>query len=602
MPPGRKKVLKPRKPAPKGYHWAHGTGAKGETVPKGWSIQPNPLHPSTINHTVGSVANPFNPQRTTKEKYNQPAQPKMTRKEYIQQHGVAGNPQSYRKAAKYWDNRHAGRGYGKTASQISRVGAKIPGSFNKKTNVKPAGSQGSTHVAHTSPGIVTTSAGAHKAAPSQKVVRSQKKGKGKVAINRSKGGRQAPRAAQGQAGAPTDAGNPYGIPEMPDFFSQVQPIPSYEDLQGAGGPSVEDLMAMVQGGGGGGNYTTSGMPSTTTTYPGTAGGSVPVANTVDEVARNLTGALGGAANQGTGDSLQYAKALSEGIPSSFPTAGTAGYTTSTGGGGGGSSGGRSTNPYTAAAALQKMFQAEQMFGPKLMAQFLKNQGYSIKNAKDYQAAWMDAAGFPVDYAYKVNKNKGQVLRNQATALSTQVVRALAGPKIAKAGVDLTKANLDARGKQQRLVFNAQNQKIKVLNAQQQTQLRNADYVLKQLGITDKNLIIKARMREAGKGGGKPSSASTLRQATKMAEDFFYGVAPTKRADGTISKEGKAAVGYSKALARLVGSGLRTAEAIKILNSFYGPGEGGRPVTEKWIWRDSRIIVPGLNKKKSKKKK
>ena len=505
--------------------------------------------------------------------------------------------------------------YKVTANQIAKAGATIAPQLGVRSSakklakagstivkkVKPAGPGGGTHVAIDHPKTITPSGGAFKANPNKKVIRSQKKGKGQVARSQQRGVRRAPRAAQGQPGAGGDPNaNPYGIPEMPDFFSQVQQVPSYEDIAG-GQPSVQDLMSMVQGGGGGGNYTTSGYssPGTTTTVPGTPGGTSPVANNVNSLAQNLTGALGGTANQGTADALAAANAISEGIPSSFPTAGTAGYSTSTGGyssGGSSSGGGRSINPYTAAASLQKMYQAEQMFGPKLMAQFLKNQGYSIKNAKDYQNAWMDAALFGPKYSYAVGKAKGQTLRNNATALSTQVVRALAGPKIAKAGVDLKRSG--ASLKSTNVSTN-----IRIKKDQRQAQMDQARYNKTIAEINKVNKTKPAAQRvniglskiaghAVDSAGHRINAPADVQKAfakgpTGTGKKNTYGLTPSTFASivpmstVAIKHMHKKGMTYQKAINALMGGVLGTGKAVpqalavKLVNQIYKPGGQGR---------------------------
>ena len=85
------------------------------------------------------------------------------------------------------------------------------------------------------------------------------------------------------------------------------------------------------------------------------------------------------------------------------------------------------------------------------------------------------------------------------------------------------------------------------------------------------------------------SATLLKSAAKMAESFYYGVAPKYHYDTTAAKwlpvpgTGSAAVPYPQALQQLIAAGPSTAawrqKATQILNSLYAPGEGGRPPTK-----------------------
>lgn len=75
---------------------------------------------------------------------------------------------------------------------------------------------------------------------------------------------------------------------------------------------------------------------------------------------------------------------------------------------------------------------------------------------------------------------------------------------------------------------------------------------------------------------KGPSSTAVSKALTMAETFYKGVAPTLRADGSESKPGKPPVKYQVALRRLTPL-VGFNKSIQILNSFYQPGEGGRPL-------------------------
>src|ERR1051326_256865 len=152
--------------------------------------------------------------------------------------------------------------------------------------------------------------------------------------------------------------------------------------------------------------TARGAPASGTSV---SGGSIsPVStcsnpNDVAQMGAGLAGALGGTANQGYGDINAAAGAYAGAVPTQIPMSQTTNGQQMMSSGGGGSSGYR-FNPFTAAATIQRMTQAEEMFGPKVMAQYLKNQGYSINNASDYQDAWMKSALFGPKYQYQKLRN------------------------------------------------------------------------------------------------------------------------------------------------------------------------------------------------------
>lgn len=70
------------------------------------------------------------------------------------------------------------------------------------------------------------------------------------------------------------------------------------------------------------------------------------------------------------------------------------------------------------------------------------------------------------------------------------------------------------------------------------------------------------------------------KADSMAENFYYGVPAVHNAQGDITTAEQDPVLYPQALDRLVAIGVPQAKAAQILNSYYLPGEGGRPAAKK----------------------
>lgn len=80
-------------------------------------------------------------------------------------------------------------------------------------------------------------------------------------------------------------------------------------------------------------------------------------------------------------------------------------------------------------------------------------------------------------------------------------------------------------------------------------------------------------------GGVPAStyAGLKTKGGKAADLFYYGQAPVTRADGTVSKAGIPGISYGTALKQLMSEySLNKADALSILNTYYKPGERGRP--------------------------
>lgn len=84
---------------------------------------------------------------------------------------------------------------------------------------------------------------------------------------------------------------------------------------------------------------------------------------------------------------------------------------------------------------------------------------------------------------------------------------------------------------------------------------------------------------AGNPGGVPAStyAGLKTKAGKAADLFYYGQAPVTRSDGTVSKAGIPGIDYGTALKQLMSEySLNKQDALTILNTYYKPGERGRP--------------------------
>lgn len=82
----------------------------------------------------------------------------------------------------------------------------------------------------------------------------------------------------------------------------------------------------------------------------------------------------------------------------------------------------------------------------------------------------------------------------------------------------------------------------------------------------------------GTNGVPPSTYAGLKEkANKAADLFYYGQQPVTRADGTVSKAGIPGVTYQVAIRQLMrGYSLTRADALAIANTYYPPGQRGRP--------------------------
>jgi hypothetical protein len=87
-----------------------------------------------------------------------------------------------------------------------------------------------------------------------------------------------------------------------------------------------------------------------------------------------------------------------------------------------------------------------------------------------------------------------------------------------------------------------------------------------------------------KAGLSPTAyASLKKQAAQQADTFYYGVNPKQHYDAStqtyteVPGTGVSGVDYPTAVRRLVSRySISVADAQKILNDFYAPGERGRP--------------------------
>lgn len=93
--------------------------------------------------------------------------------------------------------------------------------------------------------------------------------------------------------------------------------------------------------------------------------------------------------------------------------------------------------------------------------------------------------------------------------------------------------------------------------------------------------------------GKAPSSATLVKASQMADNFYNGVPPVTRADGTVSKKGIPPVKYQPALRRLKAI-VGYTKAREILDALYQRGEGGRPLID-FETRKALLKLKGVTK-------
>lgn len=214
------------------------------------------------------------------------------------------------------------------------------------------------------------------------------------------------------------------------------------------------------------------------------------------------------------------------------------------------------------AAKQQL--ADQGFGQKLTDLAAQLPGLVLKNEntlqtqqalQDYHNAQLsineqrakDTAAYQRgELTARQYANKISASRAAETVAHNKATEALAGQRNA---ITQQKDVVSERQAQQRLKIQQQRETIAAKKAKQ---------VLKKAKIT---------------GGATPGERLTLlNRANKMAEDFFYGV------PATTTKPAVAPVYYLDALRHLEAIGLRRVDAMRLLNVYYAPGEGGRPVT------------------------
>jgi hypothetical protein len=93
----------------------------------------------------------------------------------------------------------------------------------------------------------------------------------------------------------------------------------------------------------------------------------------------------------------------------------------------------------------------------------------------------------------------------------------------------------------------------------------------------------AARKAAGKKALTPAQRQKIQAtAETMAEDFYYGQSPKQHFVASTGEytdvpgTGKLQTPYGQALNRMIAAGIPRAYAIKALNTFYRPGEAGRP--------------------------
>lgn len=160
---------------------------------------------------------------------------------------------------------------------------------------------------------------------------------------------------------------------------------------------------------------------------------------------------------------------------------------------------------------------------------------------------------------------GQLTPKARAALASATgVDPLTGKPTAKTQIAKTKADGAAAATQQRLALEAA--KVYGVDANGNPTLA-ARKAATQAALNEKKA---SSMSPTAYGG-------LLQKASKAADDFYSGVAPTTRADGSVSKPGVPPVLYPKALHELLAEGVKYKDALAILDARYQPGEGGRPL-------------------------
>lgn len=149
-------------------------------------------------------------------------------------------------------------------------------------------------------------------------------------------------------------------------------------------------------------------------------------------------------------------------------------------------------------------------------------------------------------------------------------------QIARANLGLSAARLGESSRHDKALESAAstNAQLRALSND-----RNYQLAVARLGISaaaERRAEKKANTQRAGLTPAKLNDIST--QAEKDAESFYFGVPAETRADGSVAKPGAPPRQYKQALQAIVARypGLGPKRAIKILDSLYAPGEGGRP--------------------------
>lgn len=90
-------------------------------------------------------------------------------------------------------------------------------------------------------------------------------------------------------------------------------------------------------------------------------------------------------------------------------------------------------------------------------------------------------------------------------------------------------------------------------------------------------------------------AGIMDKIRKQADVFYYGVAPKLSNGQPVAGTGQAPVAYPLAVARLINTygkaGITLKDITGLLNSYYQPGEGGRPVFTKAQQAANQVAIP-----------
>jgi cell wall-associated NlpC family hydrolase len=170
-----------------------------------------------------------------------------------------------------------------------------------------------------------------------------------------------------------------------------------------------------------------------------------------------------------------------------------------------------------------------------------------------------------DLASYVQKNQALKAQAQKTAFDQNLATAKY-----RTGVDEFNTNTKLRQQS----YNLQVTKAQYAQA-------NAD---RAYGLSYDRFVASERKaaRTRSSGGITPTALSTIqRRAEVDAETFYHGIPASTRADGSVSKPGVPALTYQQSIKRLMTRypALGPKGAIKIADSLYQPGEGGRSLSD-----------------------